>query len=268
MKSLTQLLVMAISPLLLIPVGTFLASPLIAQPLAKPLAASPSAPHNIASPENKFGSDRDAIALRPPDSPHRPGWGTPGGSRGAVLASGGALENASTDNELIAFIEDGQTLAAYPTLFIYVPEVVGQLIRQQNPLDISFALIDEQDRVLYESTRVAPEHPGILGIRLDEMEFSSPLEVDTQYRWVVAITPLNPALDLGSNELFGWIQRTSLGTNALDEITLSPATRHHFYAEEGIWYDAITALFELKRENPTVSTFDEEIQELLASVGL
>lgn len=131
------------------------------------------------------------------------------------------------------------TAAAHPTFWFYVPYA----LTSDEPAE--FVLFDDQRRIIYRKQDIVlSNQPGIIGISLPET--APALEIGRMYRW-------NFQTRCGGEVVFveGWIQRTALDAELTAEIDrASPLDRAALYAENGIWYDALTLLGNLRREDP------------------
>lgn len=84
--------------------------------------------------------------------------------------------------------------------------------------------------------------------------------------YVVACDPQKPPeLDF----VDGWVQRTNLNAKLGDRLKqATPQQRVVLYAENGFWYDALTAEAELRFANPKDPDLTANWTSLLRSVGL
>ncbi|MFQ3615983.1 MAG: DUF928 domain-containing protein [Cyanobacteriota bacterium] len=143
------------------------------------------------------------------------------------------------------------TAAAHPTFWFYVPYA----ITSDEPAE--FVLFDDQRRIMYRKQDIVLSHEsGIIGISLPDT--APALEAGRMYRW-------NFQTRCGGEVVFveGWIQRTELDSNLTAEIDRAlPLDQAAIYAENGIWYDALTILGNLRREDP------EHLDVVNAWVGL
>ncbi|NJO50136.1 MAG: DUF928 domain-containing protein [Leptolyngbyaceae cyanobacterium RM2_2_4] len=104
---------------------------------------------------------------------------------------------------------------------------------------------------------------GIVGIPLEESAL--PLEVDQSYQWAVVLvcgdrpSPNDPVVT-------AWVRRVA----APGESPQDALERAVWYGEQGVWYDALTALVEVRRSQPTDPVFTEIWVNFLMqpSVGL
>jgi uncharacterized protein YeaO (DUF488 family) len=73
-------------------------------------------------------------------------------------------------------------------------------------------------------------------------------------------------------ELFavdGWIQRISPSSKLSQQLKQAPTKQQaRLYAENGIWFDALTTLAELRLKNSQDAAIAQDWKSLLQSVGL
>ncbi|RMH74723.1 MAG: DUF928 domain-containing protein [Cyanobacteria bacterium J007] len=164
--------------------------------------------------------------------------------------------------ELTALVPEtnlGRTVAAYPTLFFYVPGIPNSSEK------VEFELVDanDPDRVLYKSLVSIPERGGTIAISVPDDGSATPLEPDTYYNWYLSFE-CDPNMLVG-----GWIERVELATPLQDELeAASPGDRLAIYEREGLWYDLLAELFQLRQDRPADPLLEARWQQLLATVKL
>ncbi|MGB7443489.1 MAG: DUF928 domain-containing protein [Coleofasciculaceae cyanobacterium] len=166
------------------------------------------------------------------------------------------IEETSGDTQSQSVI--GLTTEQYPTFWFYVP----YKITANNKLE--FVLEDEKGNQVYQ-TSFTPlaSTPGVIGVKLPST--AAPLEVGKPYRWYFK-TYLNENSALAVN---GWVQRVSLNESLKKKLGQSQAgEKPAIYAAEGIWFDALTNLVQLRRNNPENIIFKAEWNRLLKDVDL
>jgi hypothetical protein len=145
------------------------------------------------------------------------------------------------------------TVAAHPTLFIYIPET-GQFVEAE------LAVYDGEDNTVYRKNLLLPNTPGILRLSLPE---TVSLEIGKNYRWYFSLMCDS---DERSREPFvqGWFQRTELNPEL--ETMLKQETdlleQALLYSQAKIWHETLTLMADLRESNPA------EWEELLKSVEL
>ncbi len=155
----------------------------------------------------------------------------------------------------------GQTTAAYPTLWFYLPETTAEMA--------NFWLIDEQGDLVYDLMLELQGQVGLIALPLDRMEDMPALEVGQRYEWTFALV-CDP-LDRGGDVLVsGELERIELPpeqATRLDSLT-EPQQRALAYAELGLWHDMLTPLAQLYREQPSDGDLAGLWEQMLDDAGL
>jgi len=145
------------------------------------------------------------------------------------------------------------TIAAQPTLFIYVPET-------SQFAEAELAIYDTEDNAVYKTNLLLPDNPGILRLNLPE---TVSLEIGKNYRWYFSLM-CDP--NERSREPFvqGWLQRTELNPElkTMLEQESDILKQALLYSQAKIWHETLTLLADLRESNPA------EWEELLKSVAL
>jgi len=151
----------------------------------------------------------------------------------------------------------GLTTVASPTFWFYVPYALT------SKLPIIFVLQDEQGKNIYKtSLTTSRTQPSITKISLPS---EVTLDVGKMYRWyfVVDCHPDAPP------QVNGWVQRTTLSPTLSRQLqTATPQQRAALYASNGIWYDALTTLAQLRNLDPKNAQLLSNWVSLLNSAGL
>jgi hypothetical protein len=142
----------------------------------------------------------------------------------------------------------GLTSEAHPTFWFYVPYSLTADLSGQ------FSLKDEQGNPVYDAIIDDFAGPGVLSVTIPDS--NDELAVGEMYQWSFQVdcsagTPIFTE---------GWIGRV-----ADVEVTTDAYNRAIAYAEQGIWYDAVSGLAELRIENPTNSNLEGDWASLLES---
>ena len=184
----------------------------------------------------------------------RSGRRTSGGSRG---------ECPKIDPGLIALVPTsnwGKTVAEHPTWWFYVP-----YSPQEVPVGV-FVLQDENYNDLYRTTLNLPSSaPGLVSVSLPKKESS--LAIGDSYRWQLN---LYCSEDRASAPLYvsGWINRVLPSSELSRKLTQETTRKYQVYAEQGIWFDAIHYLAQLRLANPSDPRLIQEWQKLLQVKGV
>jgi hypothetical protein len=162
------------------------------------------------------------------------------------------------------------TVAANPTVFVYVPETSTQF---ENLVFAEFSVSDDQDNEVYQTTFPLPtvlssdvssssvSTPGIVKLTLPA---DVRLETGKNYRWVFQLScgKANAERFFG-RYVEGWIQRTELSSELKTKIEqATPLEQAKLYATARIWSETLMLAAQLRSSQPA------EWEELLKSVGL
>ncbi|MGH2415731.1 MAG: DUF928 domain-containing protein, partial [Microcystaceae cyanobacterium] len=130
---------------------------------------------------------------------------------------------------------------------------------------------------IYRAQLTVPDQPGIISVRLPSS--MPPLRAGELYQWFFKVRlncDAKPAANqpavkqqISKEELYGWVQRISPSPTLAEQLQqATPQQRATVYIENGIWYDALTTLAELRLTNLQSSAPTEDWQNLLKAVGL
>ncbi|KYC42471.1 hypothetical protein WA1_21135 [Scytonema hofmannii PCC 7110] len=208
---------------------------------------------------------------RPPLSPrgapgNRKGGGTRDGHKCSVLEINErllALVPAVESEQAISHVW-GLTVNASPTLWFYLPYL---------PKDIKtgkLELWDETDREprnyqqIYQGTFTVAGTPGAIALNLPP---TVKLEPDKNYHWYLSLD-INCNGKNQSVDVNGWIQRATFNNTLAVQLQSVERNQVILYAENGIWYDALTQLAQLRRSHPQAENFITDWQKLLRDAGL
>lgn len=152
----------------------------------------------------------------------------------------------------------GLTTEESPTLWFFNP------YNLTNKLPVEFVLEDEQGNNIYRTSFIASgTSPGVVSFRLPSKAVK--LEFGKKYRWYFSIgcDAKFPAL------VEGWVQRVAVNSGLKSQLQLAtPQQRVALYASNGIWYDAVSRLAELRAANSENTMLLKDWINLLNSVGL
>lgn len=216
---------------------------------------------------NSLQSQTPIIRFAPPRDDDDPPDTASGGTRGTC-----AQTAATTAPEMAALIPEtnrGLTLKSHPTFFLYVPPISANAIL--------FTLKDENDSIRYQKIVPLSETQGIVSIELPKSEL--PLEIGKTYQWfAIALCQSDQDQPNADSEMVytlndpwvqGWVRRVEPNptlSHQLDQNTSLDLAA--VYAANGIWFDTLATLAELRRAQPNNSTLAREWATLLNSVGL
>ena len=176
-----------------------------------------------------------------------------GGSRGSCQNYQNLTALVPVNNKIVW----GKTIATHPEFLFYLPQ--GSLIE--------FTLQDEAKNYIYQTNRqISPDNQGIVSISIPETRQS--LEPNQIYQWTLSLTCQN---DRNAAFVYvkGSIEKAVLEPDIETQLkTVDNKEKAVIYAREGIWYDAITLLSQLRRDNPHDEPINRMWSELLEQVNL
>jgi Domain of Unknown Function (DUF928) len=194
-------------------------------------------PSHAATPPPKntqFKPRPSPIRWTPPPPP--PNLGDPS-DRGQGGGSRGNCDAYKTVTALLPRSQSwGLTTQAHPMLWLNLPKGIAA----QVPLEL--VLQDAQGKPLFKKIWKAPETPsGIISIPVPTE--APALQLNQSYRWAISIycDAENPDTPV---KIWGAIDRTALSPAAAAKLATLPLAidQAALYAEQGVWYDAVTTL--------------------------
>ncbi|MDX2244548.1 MAG: DUF928 domain-containing protein [Leptolyngbyaceae cyanobacterium bins.302] len=155
----------------------------------------------------------------------------------------------------------GWTVKAHPTLWVYIPYSLT------SDATIEFVLRDDQNREVYQTKRSGDGIvPGIIGLPLPSDKMA-PLEIGKTYTWDFMVS-CDKVIDRPAF-VSGEVKRVAPDAS-LKQLTKSPQERSTLYANNLLWYDALTIVGEALRQKPGNKLLVDRWKSLLQlpSVGL
>lgn len=213
-------------------------------------SGNPLSSHSIAS-----------VTFEPPSD----GSGQPVNTAGGASRDGGICPQDSATpsmfmKPLMPENQPGLTVADHPTFFVYVPQTSAKMVL--------FVLKDETETedYYYQKTIPLAHTAGIVSVKLPS---DAPvLEVGKRYRWSFVLL-CGGELRPDSPGIEGQIQRVAENPALSNQLKGSSLLeRAALYGKDGIWYDTLTNLAELRRSQPQDVTVAATWEDLLKSVGL
>ncbi|MEH2053628.1 DUF928 domain-containing protein [Nostoc sp.] len=156
----------------------------------------------------------------------------------------------------------GLTSVEQPSFWFYVP------YNQSSIQAIEFVLQTEQNKTIHRANISVPLIPGIVRVQLQNT--TTLLETNKLYHWFFkVITTCNSNQSVTLNFVEGWVQRVNLDVALRDQFKqFSPQQQAAIYAKNGIWYDALTTLAELRLKGSQDSGLTEDWKNLLKVIQL
>jgi hypothetical protein len=154
----------------------------------------------------------------------------------------------------------GLTSAEHPTFWFYLPYT------KNSKYPTEFVLQDSEGETIHQAEISLPEKPGIISVTIPNN--ATPLAIGKQYRWFLKV------YCSGQKNSFpiyvdGVINRVNLNAIATQQLRMAtPQQQTNIYAKNGIWFQTLTSLGELRRKNPQDATLQAAWNSLLAEIGL
>jgi hypothetical protein len=165
-----------------------------------------------------------------------------------------------TDKPILGIVE-GLTTSERPTFWFYVPYT------QDLTTSAEFILQDSAGNDIYRNAIALPPKPGVIGVSLPS---NASLQVGKTYRWYLKVRCNQQQTASVPIYVEGDIQRVNLDSRVMQqsEAAVSPQQKVAIYAKEGIWFDSLTMLAQLRQKNPNDASVAWDWQSLLRSVNL
>ncbi|MTJ14353.1 DUF928 domain-containing protein [Anabaena sp. UHCC 0187] len=195
-----------------------------------------------------------AVTFKAKGSPQK----TAGGATRGVCQHLGTSSPQPILTALIPATEKELTVAAYPTVLVKISEPGTQ--------KAELTLWDQEGNGIYQTIVDLTATPGITSFKIPQA--AGALAVGQQYKWNLALI-CDPAERQRDIVLEGRLERVELSSTLNSSLaTASPLEKAKLYAQNGLWYDTVATLADLKRSLPQNSQIGAEWHELLQSVGL
>ncbi|MBR8836069.1 MAG: DUF928 domain-containing protein [Stigonema ocellatum SAG 48.90 = DSM 106950] len=196
-----------------------------------------------------------------------PNNGTPSGRR----KGGGSRDGCPSLSKSITALVPGEetnntsflasTVAEYPTIWIYVPELPTNLNSGE------FLFQDEQGNNIWRTAIALPRKAGAIGISLPpHPQFA--LKINKKYQWYFKV--YCGAAQKTSDYFYvnASLQRVALTPDMENRLKTAKVREYVVYTNNHIWYDAVTNLADMRRVDPASHVLVEDWTKLLKAVGL
>jgi len=209
---------------------------------------------------NISSSWKSSQMYKPPDRGAPPSTESPA-TRGQSPGSGECLLENKKLTLLLPETGSGLTISKYPTLYVYIPPY-------ENAEEAEFFIIDSENNDIHNHRFQLPQKSGIIRIKLPE-EKSPILEVGKNYSWGVQIFCISESLAASQNPFVeGIIKRIQPEKSLYNKLAgVTPLTLPTVYASQGIWYDALESMVQLRRLNPNNPKLINDWEELFNSAN-
>jgi len=168
-----------------------------------------------------------------------------------------------TDLSIIPLIpksHDGLTLGESPTFFAYISDSSTQV-------EFTLQSDDEKGTEVYKTT-FKVDKPGIVEVSIPAMgDRQKSLEIGQRYQWSFSVAcDDDPS---GNYFVYGIVQRIEPQETLKNDLAnADPMARAIVYAKNGIWYETLATLAQMRRLAPDDSRSRTEWTQLLQSQGL
>jgi hypothetical protein len=165
-----------------------------------------------------------------------------------------------TDKPISAIV-GGLTTSERPTFWFYVPYT------QELTASAEFVLQDSSQNDIYRNAIAPPPKPSIISISLPS---NASLQVGKTYHWYLKVLCNQQQTASVPIYVEGDIQRVHLDSRMMQQLQAAVALQQKVavYAQEGIWFDSLTMLAQMRRKNPHDASVASDWQSLLKSVNL
>jgi len=162
----------------------------------------------------------------------------------------------------------GTTISEYPSFWVYIPELASDIRSGE------FVLQDQEGNDIWRTPITLPGKPGAISIKLPQNPQYA-LKPNLKYHWYFNIY-CSPTQKSSVYFVDAWVRRVTLTPQLQQQLNNAKSQKYKVYIANNIWYDAITNLGELRRNNPGVGeatpseyrAFVEDWAKLLKSVNL
>lgn len=165
-----------------------------------------------------------------------------------------------TDKPISAIV-GGLTTSLRPSFWFYVPYT------QDLTASAEFILQDSVENDIYRNAIALPPKPGVIGVSLPS---NASLQVGKTYHWYLKVLCNQQQKASVPIYVEGDIQRVNLDSRMMQQLetAVDPQQEVAIYAQEGIWFDSLTMLAQMRQKNPHNASVAEDWQSLLRSVNL
>ncbi|MGJ5672194.1 MAG: DUF928 domain-containing protein [Nostochopsis sp.] len=226
------------------------------QTIAKP--KTPSKPNQVNNRNQQSGSFQVKVPTK----------SLPGRRENGSTRRGGCLGG---DQPLLVLLLPstnlGLTTAAYPKFFWYTPDNTAQIMQ------FSLYTVDEKlhPRTLVYQTNFKPKTQAkITSLTLPNNDKVPPLAVNQTYQWSVSmVCDIKDPSPRSVISVYGWVQRVNISQNIANKLKRSSSReRLSVYAEQGLWFNLLSTVVELRACNPSDTKLSDIWTSLLQQIEL
>jgi Domain of Unknown Function (DUF928) len=197
-----------------------------------------------------------------PPQPAPPSRGYPGNRTVSASMSGNSCElnlialapqfTQNTPGKISERSVWGQTTAPHPTFWFFVPAT-------QASTQLEFSLFDEKENDIYRASVPIPQQAGVIGVQIPTSQV--PLQLNQKYHWTLTAKMCDQTPTANQVHVDGWVTLVNLPG-------VSQQNNGDSYAEQGIWYDAVTSLAQQRLQKPNDVQLEQDWSDLLESANL
>jgi hypothetical protein len=188
------------------------------------------------------------------------------GNRQSATHRGPKCPEGLSVNPLIPENNIGLTLSESPTLFANVSHALTQVKFNL------FKEIDPNNEEIVSETNLKVDKPGIIAVTIPVAGERKSLEVGKRYRWSfsVACNPEDKSPGRSNHvSVMGFVERIEAQPTLKNDLANpDPMARLTAYATNGIWYDTVATLAQMRRKAPDDAKLTAEWTQLLQSQKL
>lgn len=153
----------------------------------------------------------------------------------------------------------GRTIAERPTFWFYVP-----YSPQQAPAG-EFVLQEEKGNDVYRTSFTLPKTPGFVSFNIPPQ--AAPLEINKWYHWYFKLY-CKPQTSSTPVFVEGWVQRVEQTPELERQLKVAELPDYTIYATNGVWFDALARLAELRLTNALNPKLEDDWANLLGARGV
>lgn len=217
----------------------------------------------LSPPQGTLNAQNSNQKKKPSPPPTPPSRGVPGNRTVSASMSGDncELNLIALAPELKQYIDGqvlensvwGQTVAAYPTFWFFLPTTEAST-------KIEFSLQDGEEDI-YRTNIPISQQSGIISVQIPNTQ--QPLQFNRNYHWTLKAKVCDGTSTVNRVHIDGWITRIEL-----PETIFLRQNSSDIYTINGIWYDAVTSLARLRLQKPQDVLLEQDWSDLLKSINL
>ncbi|MBD2182840.1 DUF928 domain-containing protein [Planktothrix sp. FACHB-1355] len=228
------------------------------------LAIIPRFPAKVQAQQRQTSAQRIPGSWEISQAFQAPNRGAPTSTAGGASRGEQCQNDGDTSLRLTALMPTdkfGLTVTANPKIFFYIPTTSASTAE--------FVLKDDRDTDIYRQTFPITGTPGIVSLSPFQGANRPSLEKGKNYKWYLVLR-CNSTDQINDPFVEGWMELTDPSPTLAQQLKEAPQERDRLalYAKNGIWYEALSTIAELRRTDPNNSAVATSWEELLKSVGL